>query len=376
MGFKDFALSLKARWAEDKAGDFAASITYFGLLAIFPFLLFLVALASVVIDPGQAEKLINELSRVAPGAATEILGGRIRALAAGNNGGLLTVGAVGALWAAAGGVVALMRGLNTVHRVEETRPFWKVRLIALAVTLFAALLSVVSALVMVAAGPVANALGGAVGTLILWLRFPVAALLMIFVWAVLYTVLPNRKLPLRLFSFGAIVGVLLWLAASWGFSVYVSHFGNYDATYGALGGVIVLLVWMYLSSSVLLLGAEMNRVLAEAERPEAEERGPKAASEREAPARAPAARPLPGHPERGVPAHALREEEPRPPSRNLGRDRREGSARARPVAREVPARRSALHPGERTRRTRQGWISAAAAGLVAGLAGFLYTRRA
>jgi hypothetical protein len=134
---------------------------------------------------------------------------------------------------------------------------------------------------------------------------------------------------------------------------------------------------MYLSSSVLLLGAEMNRVLDQhAEQQETGER-PQSEAEAEAPPRAPAPRPLPGHPARGAPAHARREEEARPPSRDLGRDRREtGSARSRPVLQEVPADRQPARGSERARRQRHGWISAAAAGLVAGLAGFLYTRRA
>lgn len=264
MGWKDFAKALKVQWADDHVSDYAASVTYYGVLAIFPFLLFLVALASVVIDPARAQQLIDQLSSVAPGAATQILGDRIRSIAAGNNGGLLTLGAIGAVWAASGGVVALMRALNTVYDVKEERPFWKVRLIAVGMTLFAAVFSVVSGLLMIAAVPVAHAVGGPLGTLILWLRFPVAGLLMILLWAVLYEVLPDVEQRFRFLTFGSVVGVVVWVVASWGFSEYVSHFGKYDATYGALGGVIVLLIWMYLSSSVLLLGAEMNAVLEQA----------------------------------------------------------------------------------------------------------------
>jgi membrane protein len=362
MGWKAFFKALKTRWADDKAGDFAASVTYFGLLAIFPFLLFLVALASVVIDPTQAHQLIDQLSHVAPGPATEILGGRIRALAAGNNSGLLTIGAVGALWAAAGGVVALTRALNTVDGVEETRPFWKVRLIALGLTVFAAIFSVVSGVVMIAAVPVAHAVGAPLGTLILWLRFPVAAGLMFCLWAVLYNVLPDTHHPFRLFSFGAIVGVLVWVVASWGFSVYVSHFGKYDATYGALGGAIVLLIWMYLSSSVILLGAEMNRVLDHPEEQparRAQREEPTVGAGEERTRRA--ADPLP---DRAAHGHAPLHLGARPPSRDASPERPSSRRGPAPVARSNSIA------------AQQGWLRAAAAGLVAGLAGFLYARRA
>jgi|GEM_PF-189905 len=361
MGWKAFGKALKTRWADDKASDFAASVTYFGLLAIFPFLLFLVALASVVIDPAQAQQLIDQLSHVAPGPATEIIGGRIRALAAGNNSGLLTIGAVGALWAAAGGVVALIRALNTVDGVEETRPFWKVRLIALGLTVFAAIFSVVSGVVMIASVPVAHAVGEPLGTLILWLRFPVAAGLMICLWAVLYNVLPDTHHPFRLFSFGAVVGVVVWVIASWGFSVYVSHFGKYDATYGALGGAIVLLIWMYLSSSVILLGAEMNRVLDHAAEAPAEVPDPDVAAPR---ASADPSRRVASRPDRTPPAHASLRPGPRPPSRDVSPGR--------------PSSPRVAPPGARSRSApaRQGWARAATASLVAGLAGFLYARRA
>lgn len=335
----DFAGSLKSRWKEDKASDFAASVTYFGLLAVFPFLLFLVALASVAIPPAKAQALLDQLPRMVPGSATQLLGSQLRELSAGHDTGLLTIGAVGALWAAASGVVALMRALNTVHGVSETRPYWKIRLIAVALTVFTAIFSVVSALVMVAAGPVADAVGGPTRTLILWLRFPVAALLMICLWAVLYYVLPNTHHRFRFFSVGAIAGVAVWLAASWGFSLYVSHFGKYEATYGALGGVIVLLVWMYLSSSVMLLGAEMNHVLELRTQP----------GEANVPA--------PRHGRAGGERCAGSCQEPRSP----------GTLPA-----ERPRRRGAPPPDAR----RRGWARAASAGLIAGLAGFLYLRRA
>ncbi|WNG46451.1 YihY/virulence factor BrkB family protein [Archangium minus] len=261
MSWKEFFTELKNEYQNDKISNVAGAMTFFGVLALFPFLLFLVALASIIIDPAQAEVLIQELGRVAPEAVTQIVGQRLHDLAAGNNVGLLTVGALGAVWAASGGVVAMMDALNTVYDVEESRPFWKVRGIAIMMTLGGAVLAILSSLAMVATPAVANFLGEPLGTVVTWLRLPFAGLLMMLALALLYYVLPDVKQTFKFISPGSVVGVLIWLVASWGFSVYVRNFGSYDANYGALGGVIVLLLWMWISSQVILLGAEINAVL-------------------------------------------------------------------------------------------------------------------
>jgi membrane protein len=190
-----------------------------------------------------------------------ILGDRLKALAAGNNVGLLTVGGIGAIWAASGGIVSLMGALNTVYGVEEKRPFWKVRGIALLTTLATAVISIVSAVVAVATPPLAAKLGGPFPTLVTWLRLPLAGVLMMFLWALLYFALPDVKQNFKFITPGSVVGVVIWLLASWGFSVYVANFGSYDANYGAIGGVIVMLMWMWISAQVILLGAEINSII-------------------------------------------------------------------------------------------------------------------
>lgn len=261
MGWKEFFMALKQEWQGDNVSLVAGALTFFAVLALFPFLLFLVSLAGLIINPEQAAVLVEELGRVAPEAVTQILGNRIRSLAQSNSVGLVTVGALGAVWAASSGVVKLMGVLNTAYDVKESRPFWKVRGIAILVTLVAAVLSIVAALGMVALPGFAGALGEPLGTVLMWLRWPVAALLIMLVWALLYYFLPDTQQSFRLITPGSVVGVLLWLAASWGFSVYVRNFGNYDVTYGALGGVIILLLWMWISSQAVLLGAEINSIL-------------------------------------------------------------------------------------------------------------------
>jgi membrane protein len=258
MSWKEFLKGIKGELSQDGVTDIAAGVTYYGALSLFPFLLFLVALASVVIAPSDAERLVDQLRTVAPGAVAEILGERIRQLGQDQNATLVGFGALGAIWAASGGVMALMRALNTAYDVREGRPFWKVRGIALLMTVVAGALALVAALVAVAAAPLADRIGGPLGLAIGWLRLPVAGLVMMFLWALLYYVLPDVEQKFKFITPGSVGGVVLWVIASWGFSKYVAHFGSYDKTYGALGGVIVLFLWMWISALVMLVGAEVN----------------------------------------------------------------------------------------------------------------------
>ncbi|MGI5864580.1 MAG: YihY/virulence factor BrkB family protein [Myxococcales bacterium] len=259
MHWRQFLRALGRELKDDNVVDVAAAVAFFGILALFPFLLFLVALASVLIDVSTAESLIGSLEAIAPAAVTDILGERIRALGERSSTGLLTLGAALALWTASGGAMALMRALNRAFGVTESRPFWKTRGIALLVTLAVAVLGLLAALITVVTPIVVEALGGGWGgVLVRALRIPIAGLLVSILWALLFYFLPNTRRTLRVFSPGSLVGVVLWLAVSWAFSFYVANFGNYDATYGAIGGVIVLLLWMLLSVLAFLLGAEIN----------------------------------------------------------------------------------------------------------------------
>jgi membrane protein len=261
MSWKEFFTHLKNEYTRDNLSNVAGSVTYFGLLAIFPFLLCLVALSSLVIDPKQANELITQLGKVAPPAATELLGGQLQSLASKESGGLFTFALLGALWAASGGMIALMNALNIVYDVEEGRNFFKQRLIAIGMVLFTAVFALGAALLAVATPAIAELLPSPLGTVLTWLRLPIAGLLMMFLWAVLYYVLPDVQQKFKFITPGSVVGVIVWVLASYGFSVYVTNFGKYDATYGALGGVVVMLLWMWISAQVLLAGAEINAIL-------------------------------------------------------------------------------------------------------------------
>jgi membrane protein len=262
---KQLLSTLVCEWQADKLGDVAGAVAFSTVLALFPFLLFLVALAGLVMDPESIASIVDRASRVAPPQVQQILGERLTALVRGAAPSVLTVGALGALWGASRAVSSLTSALNTAFDVEETRPFWKVKAIAVATTLAVAALVVLASLIAVVTPSIAEYLGPA-GPILTWVRIPAAALLIAAVLAVLYSVLPNKPRKLKVFTPGSVIAVLLWLGASLVFSTYVSHFGKYELVYGTLGGVTVLLLWIWLSSVAVVLGAEINAIL---------ERGPK-----------------------------------------------------------------------------------------------------
>ncbi len=261
MSWKEFLKAMVRETNEDNLTDWAGAVTYAGVMALFPFLLFIVALGSLVITPAQAESIVEQLGQIAPSNVTQILGDRIRAISSESKTGLLTIGAVVALWSASSGVAGLQRALNTIYGVREGRPFWRARGLALVMTLYASVLALVAGLVAVVTPVVADAVGGPVGTAVTLLRLPVAGLVMMLLWATLYYLLPDVEQEFKFITPGLVFGVIVWVLASWGFSNYVSHFGSYEATYGSLGGIIVMLLWMYISSLVVLLGAEANAII-------------------------------------------------------------------------------------------------------------------
>lgn len=331
MSWKQFGIELKDEYKKDRIGDVAGSLTFFGVLALFPFVLFLVSVASVVIDPSQAESLINSLSKFAPEQVKTILVDRIRQLAADNNVGLLSVGAAGALWAASSGMVALSRALNIVYGVEESRGFIKLRLRAIGMTLVVGLLGVIAAALVVVVPSIASHLPSPFSFVVKLLAFPLAGAVMMLVWALVYYVLPDVEQKFKFISPGAVGGVVLWLIASFGFNLYVSNFGKYDATYGALGGVIVMLMWMWISSQVLLTGAEVNAIIEHASE-EGKRPGAKAQNDT-------GMRPTPQYArakEKGNPGHV------ETPARHPGRRPSQAPQRPIPSARQAAKRKE--HP--------------------------------
>ena len=254
---------------EDNLTDWAAALTYYGILAIFPALLVLVAVLGLI-GESATQPLLDNLSTVAPGPAQEIFTNAIENLnrSQGQAGFLLLVGIATALWSASSYVGAFIRASNSIYEVEEGRPFWKLRPIQIAITLFMIVLISIGAVAVVLTGPLAEEVGNIIGlgdaAVTAWdiAKWPVLVLLVSLMFSVLYWAAPNVKQPgFQWLTPGGILAVVLWIAASAGFAFYVANFSSYNETYGTLGGVIVFLVWLWISNIAVLLGAELNAEL-------------------------------------------------------------------------------------------------------------------
>src|SRR3954469_11491143 len=262
---------------EDNLTDWAAALTYYGILAIFPALLALVSLLGLA-GHDTTQSLIDNLGKLAPGPAKDILTNAIKNLqkSQGAAGIMVIVGLALALWSASGYVAAFMRASNAIYDVGEGRPIWKTAPTRFLTTIVLLLMLAAVAIAVTFTGPLAKQAGNVIGVgssaLKVWdiAKWPVILLVVITMFAILYWAAPNVKHPkFRWISPGGIVGVLLWIAASAGFAFYVASFASYNKTYGALGGVIVFLTWLWISNIAILLGAEFNAELERGKQMEA-----------------------------------------------------------------------------------------------------------
>jgi membrane protein len=257
----------------DNLTDWAAALTYYAVLSLFPALIALISLVGLVVDPATVTRVLTEtVSALGPATAVETFRSPIENIA--NNqqtaGVLLIVGLAGALWTASGYTGAFMRASNAIYEREEGRPFWKLRPLQMLVTLVLVLLAALVVVSLIVSGPVAEAVGGAVGlgdtAVLAWqiAKWPVMLVVVMFMLAVLYWSAPNAKpAGFRWVSPGSVLAVVVWVVASAAFAFYVANFGSYNETYGTLGGVVVFLVWLWITNVAVLLGAELN---AETER--------------------------------------------------------------------------------------------------------------
>jgi membrane protein len=256
---------------DDNLTDWAAALTYYSVLAIFPGLIVLVAILGLVGQhPETTNALLDIVRDVGPDSAVDTFRGPIESVVKSNGGAgaLLGAGLVFAIWSASGYVGAFMRAINVIYEVEEGRPFWKRRPMQIAITIAMVLLLALVAISIVVTGPLAEAIGNEVGlgdtALTIWniAKWPVIVAIVMGMFTVLYYVAPNVRQPsMRWVTPGGVLAVLLWLVASAGFAAYVANFGSYDMTYGSLGGVVVFLVWLWLSNLALLFGAEFDAEL-------------------------------------------------------------------------------------------------------------------
>jgi membrane protein len=253
----------------DNITDWAAALTYYGVLAIFPALLALVSILGLV-GHSATHGLLTNLGKLAPGAAHQILASAIKNLqhSRGAAGTLFLVGIAGAIWSASGYIAAFMRASNAIYDIEEGRPMWVSLPVRVAVTVVLLALLAISALAVVITGGLATQVGkllGIGGTVVMiWdiAKWPVLLLIVSFMFSILYWAAPNVKHPgFRWLSPGGLFAVVVWIVASGAFAFYVANFSSYNKTYGALAGVIIFLVWLWISNIAVLLGAEWNAEL-------------------------------------------------------------------------------------------------------------------
>lgn len=266
-----FVLRQTARqFSRDQCTDLAAALTYYTVLSLFPALVVVMSLLGVL---GQSERtadaILQIVDDISPGAAVEVLRQPIEQLVNAPSAGLtLVAGVLGALWSASGFVGAFGRAMNRIYEVEEGRPAWKLRTQQLLLTLAGLVVAAAVALLLAVSGPVAEAAGGHLGIgatgLAVWniARWPALLALVVVGVAMLYYLSPNVRQPkFRWISVGAAIAILTWVCASLGFGLYVANFGNYNKTFGTLAGVIVFLLWMWLTNLALLFGAEIDAEL-------------------------------------------------------------------------------------------------------------------
>jgi membrane protein len=255
-------------FSEDNLSDWAAALTYYGLLALFPALIALVSIVGLFADPQTTTQKITEIvTQIGPSTSAQTFAGPIKSITSNQSaaGILFVVGLVGALWAASGYVGAFMRASNVIYETPEGRPIWKLRPLQMLVTLAIVILVAILALALVLTGPIVDAVAGPLGisstATTIWdiAKWPVMLAIVLAIIAVLYYSTPNVKLRgFKWVTPGSILAVVVWLVASAAFAFYVANFGSYDKTYGTLGGVVVMLVWLWITNLALLFGHELN----------------------------------------------------------------------------------------------------------------------
>ena len=265
-------------FSEDNLTDWAAALTYYAVLSIFPALIAMVSVLGLV-GESATDPLLDNLGSVAPGPAQDIFTDAIENLqgSSGASGVFFVIGILAAIWSASGYISAFMRASNAIYDIGEGRPIWKTLPVRVGLTVLLMVLTGISAVAVTLSGSLAEQVGGIIGlgdtAVGVWnvAKWPVLVLFVSFMFAVLYWAAPNVKQPgFKWLSPGSILAVLGWIVASVAFAFYVSNFGSYNKTYGALAGPIVFLVWLWISNIMVLLGAELN---AELERGRAIEGG-------------------------------------------------------------------------------------------------------
>jgi membrane protein len=255
---------------DDNLTDWAAALTYYGILSVFPALIALVSILGLI-GESATKPLLNNLGSFAPGPAHQILGNALHGLtqSRGGAGILFVVGLAGSLWAASGYIGGFIRASNAIWDVEEGRPIWKTIPLRLLITIAMLILLAVTAVAVVVTGPLADKAGKLIGiggaAVTAWdiAKWPVLILIVSLMFSILYYASPNVRQPgFKWITPGGIFAVVAWMIVSAAFGVYVANFGSYNKTYGSLGAIVIFLVWLWLTNVAILLGAELNAEIA------------------------------------------------------------------------------------------------------------------
>jgi membrane protein len=256
---------------DDDLTDWAAALTYYAILSLFPALIALVSILGLVVDRATITRVLTDtISQIGPASAVDTFKGPINSVTAdhGTAGIMLVVGVATALWSASGYIGAFMRASNAIYERAEGRGFFKLRPVQLLVTLVLILLSALVLVALIVSGPLATAIGNAVGlgdtVVTIWdiAKWPVMLLVVALMLAILYYASPNAKQPaFKWISPGSAVAVVVWVVASALFALYVTMFSSYNKTFGALAGVVIFLVWLWITNLAILFGAELNAEL-------------------------------------------------------------------------------------------------------------------
>jgi len=258
-------------FSRDECTDLAAALTYYAVLAMFPAAIALISLVGLVGQgPQTVQTLLDVLRQAGAGSVVKTVDAPLMSLATAPRaaGFAFVIGLASALWSASGYVGAFGRAMNRMYGIREGRPIWKLRPLQLVVTLLSLLLAAAVALSLVLTGPAAEAVGNAIGlgstAVLVWniAKWPVLVLVVVLVVALLYYATPNIQQPkFRWISVGALLAIVVWIAASALFGFYVANFSSYNKTYGALAGVVVFLLWLWITNLALLFGAELDSEL-------------------------------------------------------------------------------------------------------------------
>lgn len=265
--WRDIAAHTIREVSDDHCFGLAAQLAFYFLLALFPALLFVVALIGYLPVENAVAELLQALGTVAPQELVQLLQQQLEQIAGGSEASLLTLGIVGAIWSSSAAMVAIIDALNHAYDVTEWRPWWKRRLLAIGLTIALAVFTLI-ALGLILVGPgVASVAAGWLGlsplVTTLWavFRWPAMIIAVVVAMDLVYYVAPSRPTRWAWITPGSLLATSAWLVSSFGFKLYVTNFADYTATYGAIGTAIVTMLWFYVSGVSILLGAELNAVI-------------------------------------------------------------------------------------------------------------------